>query len=417
MPPLTLSKANVLVSAIVMINVLGVLLSCLGQGNLTDELIFPDGCSHTQYPNPIWSPQTPVSPLSSGWILNPAFSDEFETNQLNESKWYVVDNGCHSMSKKAIFLKNSNTYSVDGHRLLLKQYRLPQPDTCPFSGEVRSFASAYITAHAKVRYGYYEIRSKYPPNVNLSPCFWFQGAEGNPIKRYDEIDAMEYDVDRISHNRLRNNILHGYDQPDTSANLPAQLECKPILSTTSFIQDTLVIGVEWLPREINFYLNRECIARYKHSSDSNVHVRNFENAFSDFTCVNINDAIPQLMMLSFSVNIYDSTSFDSIQDGQRWAIDWVRSYKLIEASQPNSLFWPPYVSLTDPELLKVHKEIYLGGDDNHSGLIPISNNLTLWSKTNISLGSSFVVQPGSSITLRCIQTSPDVFSTNSQQEE
>ncbi len=129
--------------------------------------------------------------------------------------------------------------------------------------------------------------------------------------------------------------------------------------------------------------------------------------------------IEQLMMISLSVNMYNAVNYDSIEDGQGLAVDWIRSYKLINANE-TTYYWPSIVDLLDSNLTKVHKEIILGGDTTnpgHSGVIPSSCNLTLWSKTNISLGSTFTVQPGSNITLRCIATKNELFQSNFQSEE
>ena len=62
-----------------------------------------------------------------------------------------------------------------------------------FSGEIDARKDSIIGSDFEFRFGYFEIRCKFPKHQGAHPAFWLQGADtASPDAYYEEIDIFEY---------------------------------------------------------------------------------------------------------------------------------------------------------------------------------------------------------------------------------
>jgi len=95
---------------------------------------------------------------------------------------------------------------------------------------------------------------------------------------------------------------------------------------------------------------------------------------------------------------------------QHYEVDYVRSYKLQHGI--NGLYWPGAIGISDPNISKVHRDIQLGGDNNHLGYFPSSTKLNFRANNSITLDKSVEIPSGDGITFRIVQTDPDCYISN-----
>jgi hypothetical protein len=348
-----------------------------------------------------------VSAKSPGWVLIDQFSDEFNQPNLNTVKWNVRGPFCHEMSKDAMFRDTDTTVQINSNCLILKAHQNNDSIACTDEKGITKYyqySSGYISSQQSVRYGFFEIKSKMPANICLNPAFWTIGQIGDPILRYDEIDIFEFPPGDFLNTHFRQAVIHRYPFSSGTGTLAREIECKNVQLNNPFASDTIVWGVEWLPTEINFFINGNWCNGFKFANSTNcINPYQYGNP-GLFTCVDFTYALPQWFQLSLALNYFDGYPPINLSEG--WAIDWIRSYKLI---QTNLNYWPASISLSDPLLAKVHLSVRVGGDGNHSGVIPANSNLTLWSKSHILLDKGFAIGTGTSLTLRAIDPAPDLF--------
>ncbi len=126
------------------------------------------------------------------------------------------------------------------------------------------YHSGTIESISPFRYGYFEIKCKFPFHLGSFPAFWLFGG-GNSVtgQYYEEIDIAEYSV-KIG-DYTPNKISHGllFD--------PSQSVCPPVQSCFGDVvsfpnQGTITqwhtYGCEWLPGRITWYLDGHIIDEF-----------------------------------------------------------------------------------------------------------------------------------------------------------
>jgi len=349
-----------------------------------------------------------------GWVFWPETSDEFNGLSINRNKWDVVGQDglfCHGMSPYAYFKDNDTAVvRLKNGRLILK-CKLDMPYFC--NGNYHYYSSGYIkskeiyTGGTFFHYGLIQIKCKFPNEVGLEPCFWTTGGEysGGFMTRYDEIDVIEKNMNLSSNNIFRQSLWRWiFLEPPPSQESHADGEFKHLDYPTPYTGNDFIISVEWLPTEINFYLNGHWTNTYKYSNDpSCLSSYDYPGLRSEFTCVDFEYACKQGIQLSLSL-----TSNSPVNLAEGFEIDWIRSFKLIQGT---SIYRPASVLLSDPELTKVHSTITFGGT-LHNGNVPANSNIRLWASTSITLDKGFTLQPDCPFEMRRIDTDPDLFAGN-----
>ena len=185
---------------------------------------------------PIWSADEFLPPLPAGQRWQLAWSDEFEGDAVDQSKWEI----CGDWKRRDGYWVKEDAY-VDGKgHLILRTKKDGDRYTC---GAVRT------RGKFEHRYGYWVCRCKFPEEPGHWPAFWLfapgVGKIGDGGRDGTEIDIMEkpWREDRTTQN------LHwdGYGKEHQSAGTRFMV---PGMS-----EGFHTFGLLWTPEEYVFYVN------------------------------------------------------------------------------------------------------------------------------------------------------------------
>lgn len=355
-----------------------------------DQVLTPGNCPLFNYKLDSWNGfPAGHSSLTTGWVYYNAMSDEFD-GTLNTGLWSVFDDDCHSMSPRAYFRNTPDNVKTEQGQLKLKV----KHETNGFSCDSTTvfYSSGYIGSIPTIQYGYIEIMCYLPNELSLNPAFWLFGQD-DPYY-YDEIDVFEkFLEEKVSNQNLMNNFYHNLDRPGT-----LKLS-KTLAFPSSFVGDTIVFAIEWLPEELNYYINGTLVSPVRYSSDAAY----YNDTKSVYTCTDFKYALPQWVQLSLALN----TAIDTLPDPvESFTVFYLRSYKLREGYA--SEYWPSAFSMTDPYIFRVHQSLRLGGV-GHTAIIPADENITVWARDSILLDKGFQVSGGTQFTARTIVTQDSLF--------
>jgi len=339
---------------------------------------------------------------SSGWTLWAPISDEFNQNEIDTTKWAICDMYCHGMSSMAYFKKGNA--KLDSGRLILET-KHDAPFTC--LGTTKSYSSGYAISKNAFQYGLIEIKCKVPLETALNSSFWLWGGiwPGNYMTRYDEMEVFENVPELYSNKIFRQNLLRKtwLNPPDSEPRIE-QTECRQLVYNQTYSDAYFILSVEWLPTEINFYVNGHWTNGFKYTyNQSFISPPMPYTERSIFTCVDFTYACPQNVQLSLSLT--DTLLTPIINRG--FEIDWIRAYKLIQGVPE---YWPSSILLSDNELVKVHSTVRFGGPVNN-GNVPLNSKITVWAKNEIFLDKGFTLNSGCRFEARCTITQPSLFIT------
>jgi beta-glucanase (GH16 family) len=136
----------------------------------------------TVKPTPTTPPTTQVpasDPNNTGnWTLNPAFSDEFNADSLDTSKWIVKGIGWDGRQPSYFLPQN---VAVGGGNLQLTLRRDASNATIPPAAQQQGYygyTAAEVNTIAGAQYGYYEARIKAMSSSGATN-FWLYGDQGD----------------------------------------------------------------------------------------------------------------------------------------------------------------------------------------------------------------------------------------------
>ncbi|MDO6680101.1 MULTISPECIES: family 16 glycosylhydrolase [unclassified Shewanella] len=206
------------------------------------------------------------------WILNPEVSDEFETDTLDEDRWYIVgkfENGKpvykhpDKPNKKVWKGRAPSQFSGKNYRLengkLILETRW-EPDF-PFTDEIRvpvfgdalpheNLTTACIISRKEFKYGYIEIKSK-AADAEITSAFW---AMGHQL----EIDFFEQFGDHRDPEKLELDKELWWSIRDWSKNTskpgkPTYTEHKDLGFRVA--DDFHIYGIEWNENGFKYYVD------------------------------------------------------------------------------------------------------------------------------------------------------------------
>lgn len=197
------------------------------------------------------SPVLPTIPDAQGWVLCERYSDEFDGDKLDSTKWHTT-NPSWLGREPALFLPKN--VRVEGGELILSSHR--EEPLNSLSDKYHTFTSAAVQSVDTLHYGFYEIRCK-AQNSAISSAFWLYV---NDSLRQEEIDIFEicgrHDSDK------------SYE--DTYFATAHYLQFKEEIHEKSSVSyrsgfrladEYFVAGLEWNKDEIVWYFNGEEIQR------------------------------------------------------------------------------------------------------------------------------------------------------------
>ena len=189
---------------------------------------------------------------SSDWTLT--FSDEFDGQSLDSSKWATVrsDGGRDMADAKSWFVDGADYHKVSNGTLKLVANNVQSRSGFPYSSGVISSHNTF-----NQMYGYFEIRMKIPHGKGLWPAFWLMPkSSDNRWLWPPEIDVME----NLGHNT---NVI--YMTNHYSSNYPgtggSNLSSGGSYSGPDYSADFHTYGVLWDSTQIAWYIDG--VQRYR----------------------------------------------------------------------------------------------------------------------------------------------------------
>jgi beta-glucanase (GH16 family) len=147
------------------------------------------------------------------WSLDPAFSDEFKGETLDQKKWRVFSPETRLpadwLGREPAMFTRQNVAIKDGElQLTFRKGDVPAMKNYPgYAG----YTSAYVTTRERTGYGYYEICAK-PMNSAASAAYWF--TDTPDPDHATEIDVFELGGRARGFERNDNMTIHVWSMPN-----------------------------------------------------------------------------------------------------------------------------------------------------------------------------------------------------------
>jgi len=136
----------------------------------------------------------PRPPVGKRWVLNPAYSDEFNGTTLDDSKWYD-HHPTWKGREPGIFLP-SQVKVQDGFMTITGRKLDEEVVIESRGGKKRTFniaGGAVVSKKTTAHYGYYECRFK-ASATSMSTTFWFSSRKQFPGPKGGDKYGQEWDV-------------------------------------------------------------------------------------------------------------------------------------------------------------------------------------------------------------------------------
>ena len=190
--------------------------------------------------------RAPKCPIEGDWIFDSKFSDEFNSG-FDDFKWYP--NNPTWLGRQPGFFSKENV-TVEGGLLKLTARNESKGD--PAKG-YKDFTTAAVKSKERVRYGYFEVRSKSMKSV-ASSSFWFYADDPD---LWTEIDVFETSGNHKTHGSLYHMNLHVMKSPETGDRHIAKE--KTWKAPFRFADDFHRYGLLWTPEKLCWYVDDELV--------------------------------------------------------------------------------------------------------------------------------------------------------------
>ena len=332
--------------------------------------------------------------IHPGWRYDSVHSDEFNGNNLDRTKWFVMNKTWHSPKKNiGYFDSNNNVFFNDG-KLYLSVTNNDDSIECYCSWDTLynmyvtpKMLSGWIQSNKKIRYGYIETNCYLPKNHNYWPCLWTTGRyQTSNYDDYDEVDVFERTHNDGTNypNKIRQNCYNGIGCEYTVSSQATQI----LTLQDSITGQSYVFGVEILPEEVVFYINGEVTSRLMFTDNHSI-----VDASNNYTCTDIEEMIAMHLVLSLTCDGNQNTI--PLPQEPAW-FDYVRCYKLERGSV--NTFHPLVYSISN-ESTKVYPHVILGG----TGCTAVVNYPSaVWAEQDIVLDKGFQLSANTPFSARVI---------------
>lgn len=324
-----------------------------------------------------------------GWRYDQIYSDEFEGNHINTSKWNIPNNTWHSPNSAVGFINSPNNVRTENGKLRLSVTANEDSLLCYCSWDtvsqyiVPKLLAGRVSSTQLIRYGYFETLCYLPKNHNYWPCFWTYHRDAFN-EDYDEVDIFERTRSDSTDkpNIIRQNCYNNIGYPDQS-------QITQILTfPDSITGKTIVFGAEILPEEVVFYINGHVSSHLKY------HPSPIQDSLNPlYTCTDIEEMIEMHALLTLTC---DPTQTSIPLPQESALFEYFRCYKL-ERGDVNT--YHPTVFIPSDESTKVYPHVIIGG----SGCTAVVNTSTaVWAEQDILLDKGFEVPVGTTFSARVI---------------
>ncbi len=268
----------------------------------------------------------PKPPKGYRWVLNVQFSDEFNGDKLDKSKWQNTYNGGWLGRPPAWF--NPDAVWVEDGKLKIRSGILSEPKGR--NGEYTMYGGAVSSTTREAHFGYYECKAK-ASQIAMSTTFWmandkvpFEGTKSKRDSYSQELDIQEAIGGGTVHAKFKNgmncNTHYRYIKPGARKEEFISKGTGTILRSNVF--DEYHIYAAWWKdaNEVLFYANDNLFDTVMIRTD--VSQKPFDRP----------------MQINMVTETYDWQPAPNAEDLENMDIntayyDWVRSYKLIPVNE------------------------------------------------------------------------------------
>lgn len=185
-------------------------------------------------------------PLEGNWTYDLEFSDEFN-GDFDWNKWHKTNPTW--LGRQPGFFSADNV-TVEGGALKLTARNESKGD--PNQG-YKDFTTAAVKSKNRVRYGYFEVRSK-SMNSIASSSFWFYADDPD---RWTEIDVYETSGAHPEHGNKYHMNLHVMKSPETGDEHYS--DAKTWEAPFRFADDFHRYGFLWTPEKLCWYVDDQLV--------------------------------------------------------------------------------------------------------------------------------------------------------------
>ncbi len=188
-----------------------------------------------------------------GWVKMDEFSDEFDGDSLDETKW--VSPYRWKGRPPALFVRSNVTVSDGMLHLAMRKEHVPYMDK---DEKFHDYTSAWVGTQKLTRYGYFEVMAR-PMNSAGSSSFWFNHGNRN---WWIEIDVYEIGgkVPGKEHHFNMNAHVHRENGVNDHWNTGGSWKAPWLLA-----DDFHVYGFEWTPERIRYYVDGVVVRSVKNT--------------------------------------------------------------------------------------------------------------------------------------------------------
>lgn len=213
----------------------------------------------------------PKAPVGDEWVLDQAFSDEFNESILNADKWWDFNPAWHG--RRPAHFSRMNVEVKDG-KLKLTAKSLSPEEVSP-ENKARGydkFTTAIVKSKQRSHFGYYEARAK-SMKAGVCNAFWLydpleESAKYRVGDYSEEIDIVEVfgKASKPVNHRAYYAAVHRYQTPYVESLVNKekyQLEnrYKRLEVPFDFHADFHTFGLLWTPTELVWFLDGEEVFR------------------------------------------------------------------------------------------------------------------------------------------------------------
>lgn len=269
----------------------------------------------------------PKPPKGFRWVLNTQYSDEFDGNKLDGSKWQNHYNGGWQGRAPAWF--NPDAVWLEDGLLKIKSGVLEKPKGR--NGQYTMYGGAVSSTTKNAHFGYYECKAK-ASKIAMSTTFWMSN-DKVPFTENDDCSSDSYSQELDIQEAIGGGTVHAKFRNGMNCNTHYRyVKCGERRETFiskgtghilhSEVSDDYHIYAAWWknPNEVLFYANNELF--------DTVFVRTDVSA----------SPFKRPMQINMVTETYDWQPAPAPEDLENSDIntafyDWVRSYKLVPVYQ------------------------------------------------------------------------------------
>ena len=215
----------------------------------------------------------PVSKINGNWVLDQKFSDEFNTNNIDQAKWWDFNPQWHG--RRPAHFARSNVKLRKG-KLVLTAKELNEKKV---SAENKArgydkYSTAIVKSKKRSFYGYYEAKAK-SMSAGVCNAFWLYDPLDESEKYIggeysEEIDIFEVfgRASKKENHRAYYAAVHRYETPYVESlvnkkKYKLENRYRKLVVDYDFFSEYHIYGFLWTPDELIWFLDGKEVFRRK----------------------------------------------------------------------------------------------------------------------------------------------------------